>query len=187
MTTHVHQQSVAKIPFWRRHQFWRVALPTVAIASAVVAGILVLNAFVGSNGVKQAKHWGVNYPTPKPPPTVKFTAAERAVVKKFVITAVARKNLDQAYAISGPGVREGMSLKQFMTGNIAVVPYVVDDTTIARMAIDQSYATSAQVEVYLSTAHQRGRIFFVDLVKKHGKWFVNAWVPRGSPLIPNHQ
>jgi hypothetical protein len=183
-STRAHQPSVARKPPWRRQQFWRTALPILALACAAVAGVLVYNAFVGTGGVAE-KSFGTTYPVPPKPKTVKFTAAERAVARTFIQTAVARKNLEKAYAISGPGVREGMTLKQFKTGNIAVVPYLVNDGTSARMAIDQSYATSAQIEVFLDTAGQRGRIFFMDLIKKGGKWYVNAWSPRGSPRIPN--
>jgi hypothetical protein len=184
-TTRAHEQSIAHKPLWKRQQFWRAVLPVVAVACAALAGILVYNAFVGSNGVKE-KSFGTTYPVPPKPKTVKFTDAERAVARKFLRTAVARKDLDQAYAISGPGIRQGMTKKEFMKGTIAVVPYVVNDGTVARMAIDQSYATSAQIEVFLDTKGQRGRIFFMDLIKaKDGKWYVNAWSPRGSPRIPS--
>jgi hypothetical protein len=176
---------MARKPPWKRQQFWRAVLPVLAVACAVVAGLLVYNAFVGSNGVKD-KSFGVTYPEPVKPKTVKFSDAERAVAKKFVLTAVARKNLDQAYAISGPGVRQGMTLKEFMKGTIPVVPYLVNDKTTARLAIGQSYADSAQIQVFMDTPHQRGRIFFMDLIKtKNGKWLVNAWSPRGSVRIPN--
>jgi len=89
-----------------------------------------------------------------------------------------------AYRISGPGVREGMTLKQFLTGNIAVVPYKITKKTSASMKIDKSYATSAQLELYLVTPGHPGRDFFVDMVKKNGKWYVDGWVPRGTPPIP---
>lgn len=184
MSSLSHQPSIARKPPWKRRQFWRTLLPIVSLACAAVAGLLVYNAFVGSNGVAE-KSFGTTYPTPKPLPTVKFSPEARAVAKKFVVTAVARKNLAQAYAISGPGVREGMTLKQFLTGNIAVVPYLVNDSTIARIAVDESHTTSARLEVFLDTRNQHGRIFFMDLIKKHGQWLVNAWSPRASARIPN--
>jgi hypothetical protein len=184
-STRAHEPSIAHKPFWKRNQFWRAVLPVAALACAALAGLLVYNAFVGTKGVAE-KSFGTTYPVPPKPKTVKFTDAERAVARKFIQTAVARKNLDQAYAISGPGVRQGQTLKEFMKGTIAVVPYLVNDGTIARLAIDQSYANSAQIEVFMDTKGQRGRIFFMDLIKaKDGKWYVNAWSPRGSPRIPN--
>jgi hypothetical protein len=184
-STRAHEPSIARKPLWKRQQFWRTVLPIAALVCAALAGVLVYNAFVGSNGVKE-KSFGTTYPVPPKPKTVKFTAAERAVARKFLKTAVARQHLDQAYAISGPGVRQGMTKEQFMQGTIPVVPYLVNDGTDARMAIDESYATSAQIEVFLDTKGQRGRIFFMDLIKaKDGKWYVNAWSPRGSPKIPS--
>ena len=177
--------SVSRTPFWRRQGFWRVALPVAAALAVVLALLVILQVSVGSNGTPNAvTGWGVTYPTPKPPKTVKLDPAAQRVMSKFVRTAVARKNLDAAYMISGPHVREGMTLKQFLTGNIAVVPYKVTSKTSAQLKVDKSYATSAQLEVYLATPGHRGRDFYVDLIKKNGKWFVDGWVPRGTPPIP---
>jgi phage tail tape-measure protein len=177
--------SVATTPFWRREQVWRVVLPVAAAAAVVAALLIVLDYSYGSNGVPNAAAgWGTTYATPKPPKTVKLEHQAQVIATKFVRTAVARKNLDVAYQISGPHVREGMTLKQFMTGAIPVVPYKVTSKTTASMKIDKSYATTAQVELYLATPGHRGRDFYVDLVKKNGKWFVDGWVPRGTPPIP---
>jgi hypothetical protein len=173
------QVSVSRTPFWRRQGFWRIALPIAAALAVIGAILVIIQVSVGSDGTPNAAAgWGVTYATAKPPKTVKFDPAAQAVATKFVNTAVARKNLDVAYRISGPGVREGMTLKQFLTGNIAVVPYKVTSKTSAHMKIDKSYATRAQVELYLVTPGYAGRDFYVDLVKKNG------WVPRGTPPIP---
>jgi hypothetical protein len=180
--------SISRTPLWRRQQFWRIVLPTLAVACAVGAAVLVYNAFVGSSGVSQSKTgWGVTYPEPKKPKTVPLAPEAKAVARRFVQTAVARKNLREAYAFSGPAIREGMTLKQWLTGNIAVVPYTVNDATSARMAVDESYAKSAKLELLLDTPKHKPALFFMDLVKKKGKWFVNSWVPRASIPIPKNQ
>jgi hypothetical protein len=187
MSMRADHASIAQRPLWRRQQFWRIVLPTVAVGAAIVAGLLVYNAFVGSSGITEAKHWYVTYPTPPTPKTVKLSPATTAVARTFVQTAVARKNLAAAYAISGPGIREGMSLTKFKTGNIPVVPYLVTAETGARIAVDESYKTSALLEVYMSTPHQRDRLFFMSLIKRKGAWFVDSWVPRASISIPSTQ
>jgi len=175
-------------PFWRRSGFWRIALPIGAALAVIVALLVILQVTVGSNGSPNAAAgWGVTYPAAKPPKTVKLDPEAQRVATRFVRTAVARKNLDVAYRISGPGVREGMTLKQFLTGNIAVVPYKITKKTSASMKIDKSYATSAQLELYLVTPGHPGRDFFVDMVKKNGKWYVDGWGPRGTPPIPTDQ
>ena len=149
--------SVARTPFWRRQQFWRVALPVAAALAVIGALLVILQVSVGSNGTPNAvTGWGVTYPTPKPPKTVKLDPAAQRIATKFVETAVARKNLDVAYLISGPHVREGMTLKQFLTGNIAVVPYKITKKTSASMKIDKSYANRAQLELYPRHAGPQG-------------------------------
>ena len=177
--------SVARTPFWGRQQFWRIALPVAAVVAVIGAVLVILQVSNGSNGTPNAATgWGVTYPTAKPPKTVKLDPQVQRTATKFIKTAVARKDLDVAYRISGPHVREGMTLKQFLTGAIAVVPYAITSKTSASMKIDKSYANTAQLEMYLVTPGHAGRDFFVDMVKKDGKWFVDGWVPRGTPPIP---
>jgi hypothetical protein len=177
--------SAAHPPFWRRQQFWRVALPVAAALAVIGALLVILQVSVGSNGSPNAATgWGVTYPPSKPPKTVKLDPEAQRIATRFINTAVARKNLDLAYQLSGPHVREGMTLKQFLTGAIAVVPYKITPKTSASMKIDKSYATRAQLEMYLVTPGHAGGYFFVDMVKTNGKWFVDGWVPRGTPPIP---
>jgi len=184
-TTHTTRASIALKPFWRRQQFWRRALPTIAAIAVIVAGILVYNAFVGTSGISDSRTgWGVTYRTPAKQKTVKLELGAVQAMRQFVNTAVARKNLKAAYAISGPQVREGMSLAEWSRGTIAVVPYRITPATSAHMKIDHSYRNEAQFEVYLKTPGLKGHDFFVDVIKRDGKWLVNGWVPRGTPPIP---
>jgi hypothetical protein len=177
-------------PLWRRRQFWRVALPVAAVLSVLIAGLLTYNSLYGSGGVPNAKSgWGVTYPTPTKPKTVKLDAAIRPLLTRFVQTAVARKNLDIAYAISGPQIRQGMTLKQFGKGAIAVPPFAVDAKTVVHVDhIVYSYANRAQVQVTLGTPGRKvsnsPHTFFADLVKTGKGWVVNTWVPRWTPPIP---
>lgn len=174
---------------WSRWRFWRRKLPLVVVAAALAGGILAYDAVYGSNGQPESlTGWGVTYPTPTAPRTVRLDDAVRPLVRTFVSTAVARRRLAAAYAISGPQIRQGQTLRQFLQGNIAVVPFDVDSRTFVRfLRVDQSYAASAQLEVLLVTP---GRVvtnsphtFYVDLIKQHGRWYVNDWVPRWTPPI----
>jgi len=51
MSARADHISIAKTPLWRRRQFWRVALPTLAVLSVIAAGLIVFDAVDGSNGV----------------------------------------------------------------------------------------------------------------------------------------
>ncbi len=148
---------------------WRKALPWV-VGTAVVAAVVAVLVVKLSN----------------------TAPAARQVARRFVETAVARKNLAAAYALSGPAIRQGQTLKEFMTGNIAVVPYPVDAIDYAPMKIDYSYAREAQIEVALlptSKAQKQGvrpQLFIATLIKdKQNRWLVNAWVPRASTPLPD--
>jgi hypothetical protein len=161
----------------------------------LVAGIIaVLIAFVGNTG-KTLDTPLSNKPAKdvsQIPPTVKLPADAKQVAREFILTAVARKNLTRAYALSGPLIKQGMSLKEWNTGAIPVVPYPGDAIDFAPMKVDYSYPKEALVEVALLPKKGykiKPQIFFLTLVKvgkgSNAHWLVNGWVPRGSPQVPN--
>ena len=78
-------------------------------------------------------------------------AAEKIVAPAFIQTAVARKNMREAYSITGPQLIQGQSLKSFMTGNNSVIPFPVRAVSLAPMKVDYSYKNEALIEVALLT------------------------------------
>ncbi len=125
----------------------------------------------------------------------KTVALDKSIVplmKKFIATAVARKHLDQAYALVGPDIRGGLTEKQFETGNIPVIPYPAADIQHLQYTIDYSHPTQAGLEVgLLPLAGHPGerRLTFYAGLKKIGTgsaahWVVNYWSPRYHPPIP---
>jgi hypothetical protein len=161
----------------------------------LVAGIIVfLIAFVGNTGqtldtplsAKAAKD------VSKVPAAVKLPADARKVAREFILTAVARENLPRAYALSGPLIKQGMSLKEWNKGAIPVVPYPGDAIDYAPMKVDYSYPKEALVEVALLPKKGfkiKPQIFFLTLIKvgngDQAHWLVNGWVPRGGGQVPN--
>lgn len=180
--------TAARKPFWRRQQFWRVTLPSLAALAAAVSGLLVYNSIYRSNGISNAKNgWGVTYPVPTKLKTVKLDPAVRLLVQRFVHTAVARRSLAAAYALSGPEIRQGMTVRQFLSGNIAVVPYTIRDNTKITIRVDSSHVHQAQLEVFLVTPgvkEHSPHTFYADVLERGGRWYVNSWVPRWTPPIP---
>jgi hypothetical protein len=170
-------------PGWQKALPWIVAV--VVVGGAIAAGI------IWSNTGKSTATPFTNQPVKdvsKVPPTVKLTPGATQVARKFIETAVARKNLAQAYSLVTEQIRQGQSLKSWKTGNIAVIPYPVDAVKYAPMKIDFSYPNEAQIEVALLPkpgSNVRGQLFLMDLVRQDGKWLVNSWVPRASPPVPN--
>jgi hypothetical protein len=168
---------------------WRKALPWVSGVVVVAVGLGLVFVFFRNTGHSSATPLNPNVPAidvSKIPKTVKLQPGATHVARQFIETAVARKNLEQAYKISGPQIVQGQSLKEWMTGNIAVPPYPVSDVAFAPMKIDYSYPKSALIEIALlpkPKSNIKSQMFMMELDKIGGKWVVNSWVPRAAAFV----
>lgn len=123
-------------------------------------------------------------PTGKQPKRAALPEQARKVAAEFIATAVARKNLARSYALAHPDLRQGMTLKQWKTGNIPVQPYPVDR---AKFKLDYSHPNEAQIEVSLEAkagTGTRAAYFILGLKKYHRHWTVDYWGPRGGVPVP---
>jgi hypothetical protein len=172
-----------------RRPGWQKALPWVV--GVVLVGAVVAGAIVFWNTGESANTPLLNKPADdrsSVPPTVKLTPEATQVARRFIQTAVARKNLPEAYTLVTEAIRQGQSLKSWKTGNIAVIPYPADAIKYAPMKIDYSYPNDALIEIALLPkpgANVRPALFQMELVKRKGKWLVTSWTPRSSAPVPN--
>ena len=103
---------------------WRKALPWI-VAAVVVGAIVAALGWKYSNTGHSTATPLTNLPAKDVsalPPTVKLPPAATRVARKFIETAVARKHLSRAYNLVTNQIRQGQSLQEWKTGNIAVVP-----------------------------------------------------------------
>ena len=115
----------------------------------------------------------------------------RRVAGRFILTAVARENLAESYDLVHPELRQGMTMRQWLTGNIPVVYYPAKEIDAATFKVDESYKDEVILEVALlpkDASKVKPQVFFIGL-KKTGKgaaarWQVNYWVPRAAPQVP---
>jgi hypothetical protein len=177
-------------PEIRRRPGWQKALPWI-IGVIAVGGLIAVGIVWSNTGHSSATPIDFNKPAvdvSKNPPTVKLPPKATRVARAFIETAVARKNLGRAYPLVTEQIREGQSLREWLTGNIAVIPYPVDAVAYAPMKVDFSYPREAQIEIALlpkKGSRVRPALFLMDLVKRDGKWLVNAWTPRAAPPVPS--
>jgi hypothetical protein len=125
---------------------------------------------------------------PEEKPTVALDPEARQVAGRFILTAVARRSLGESYTLTHPELRQGLSLKEWETGNIPVQYYPADAIDSATFKIDESHSDEALLEVALvpkKGADVKPQIFFIGLKKEAGKWMVNYWAPRAGVSIPN--
>ncbi len=169
----------------QRRLLWLSAL----VLAAGIAGVLIV--FLRDTGHK------LNAPistTPadvvKLPKKAPLEKEARLVAGRFVLTAVQRKNLPEAWKLIGPGIRQDLTYKQWLTGNIPVVPFLAP-ISIAPIKVDFSSKNYALLEIILlpKATTVKSAIFTLELIavgkgaKRH--WVVNSWAPRSRPTIPN--
>ena len=171
----------------RRMAFW-VGL------SILVAGVAAATiAFFGNTGtaVPETKS---NKPAQlyTPRKQVPLAKEARRTAGRFLLTAVPRKNLAESYELTHPDLRQGLSKKEWLTGNIPVQYYPADNLEVATFKVDESYVDEAVIEVALLPKKGetiKPQIFYVGLkrvgVGKAAAWKVNYFAPRSPPAIPN--
>ena len=96
----------------------------------------------------------------------------RVAVGRFILTAVARQNLDEAWNLATPNIKGGLTHKQWMTGNIPVVPLGVPIDKAAITRIISSTRNEAQINVVVLPKPNKVGVqatLYVVIVKKVGR------------------
>jgi len=166
---------------------------TLVSGLILVAGVVAFAvAWVGDTGTSQETPLS-NQPAQlfTPRKQVPLDVEARKVAGRFILTAVARENLGESYDLVHPELRQGLTKKEWLTGNIPVVYYPAKEIETARFKVDESYPNEAILEVALlpkETAKIKPQVFYIGLKKagkgKAARWQVNYWVPRAAPQIP---
>ena len=168
----------------------RLLVLSSLVLAAGIAGVLIV--FLRDTGTKlNAPISTIPVDKPTLPKRDKLPAAARLVAGRFVLTAVQRKDLAAAWKLIGPGIRQDLTYREWLTGNIPVVPFLAP-ISIAPIKVDFSSKNYAILEIILLPKSRRlkSEIFSIELItvgkgaKKH--WVVNSWSPRSRPTIPNN-
>ena len=164
----------------RRLLLWAAGL--VLVAGIVAVLVEVVPNSNPSTDPSPTAHPAIVQPNPK---TVKLPLAARLVAGRFILTAVRRRHLDEAWGISGPPIRQTQTYRQWLTGSIAVTPFLAD-IRLAPMKVDYSYRNHALLEVALIPhphSKAKAEYFWIELKRVRGRWVVWTWVPRDSAAI----
>ena len=114
------------------------------------------------------------------------------VARKFMSTAVLRKNIDAAWDITNVDLKGRMTRKSWDTGNIPVIDYPANNIKSAQFVIDYSYKTQMLAEVDLVAKPGSGvrphLDWYIGLRREHnkpnGRWQVSYWEPHWRPPLP---
>ncbi len=171
----------------RRHTLFGVASALI-LAAGIIAAVV---AFAPNKNAEPERISNEPAQLPAKETKAKLPDEARQVARRFVQTAVARKNLAEAYDLVGPNIRGNLTREEWLTGDIPVIPYPIDRLDVAPFKVDYSYTDEALIEVALLPKEDAGvkpQLFSLVLKKIGAKndkhWVVDLWTPRGSPLIP---
>ena len=159
----------------------------------LIAGIVVfMVVMLGGRGGGEEELTPIPAATPAAQPA-KIDTEARVVAGKFILTAVARKDLAQSWKLVHPTMKQGFTLAQWKRGEIPVVPYPVANLKEARFKVDELTTNSVMLGVVLIPkpgAKVKAQEFDIGL-KAVGKgsgrhWLVDYWMPKWSPAIPSN-
>lgn len=172
---------------YRRKRLLLVLLVLVVAAGGIAAAIVEL-----PTGTKLDRA-SVSHPPPgqfrseQPQRSRRLSATERrqlvSSVVLFVTTAVARNHLERSWAIVDPSFRQGLTRRQWITGNIPVVPFPA--AAVGPLRIASVVGAKAMVELVLlpgRSSHLPRKTFFIELREQKWQqrpWFVSSWTPEG--------
>jgi hypothetical protein len=165
------------------------ALPWIAGAVLLVGVLAFWQTTVKTNANRETFS---NQPvrSASTPKTVPLAPAAQKVVVKFIKTAVVRKNLAEAWGISGPSIRQNLTREQWLTGSIPVVPYPNAVVNRSPVKVAWSHPNEAGLEVVLEPkagSKEKSQLFFVNVIKQdtgsRAKWVVDYWAPYSPPPV----
>lgn len=159
---------------------------------AGIAAVVIVFVFRDSSSSETATPLTPGKPTVvnPHPKQVPVPRAAKLAAGQFVLTAVQRRKLDVAWNLAGPGIRQGLTRKQWLTGNIPVVPWLGQIGT-APLKVDYSYPNEVALTIVIAPKPgTNGTPDTFKMVLKpfgkpgHKRWLVEEWVPYEPPPIP---
>ena len=115
-------------------------------------------------------------------------AAISTLLDRFVVNGIARRAPAAAYDLSTAALREGMTRKEWATGNIPVYPYSPRGTHFP-WTVSGIVGKTVRISLLLQpSSRKNGALAFnVDVVERGGRWLVDgiepvaAFTPAGQP------
>jgi hypothetical protein len=160
----------------------------------IVLGSLVTLGIVFRNTAQPEEPTMSNEPLQvyKEPIPVKLSKTDRALALntalKFVNTAVARRHVEDSYALAAPVLREGLTRSQWSRGEIPVIPYPAAE---ARVRVDYSFRNEVGLSMLLvppSTSKLNPMTFNMDMTARgtgpQRRWLVSSWTPKSVLSAP---
>jgi hypothetical protein len=168
-------------------------LPWIAAAVLLAGVVAVLVAYFGNTVPANPNEKVSNAPAQKEVSlgkSIRVPVQARQVAARFIDAGVRGHNAALAWKLSGPDIRGGESLKQWLhdwkTVGVPIQPYPASKQ--AQMLVDFARQKEIQLKFALlpaKGAKVRPQTFLMVLDKIRGRWLVNSWQSFAPPAIPS--
>ncbi|HXV03180.1 MAG TPA: hypothetical protein VFP24_06375 [Gaiellaceae bacterium] len=173
--------TVFRSPRWRKRLAW------LGAAALLVGAALMVSVRYSNSGREEPEEAAVGAPQEAQvyhePKHIRLTRAQRAKVlataANFVSHAVARQGVEQAYDLTHPMLRQGMSRAEWRGGTIPVEPFPVGE---ARWKLVYAYEDAIGLQVLLFPTAKSGlrpAVFDMELAPLGRRYLVSSWAPTG--------
>jgi hypothetical protein len=180
-----------------RHRMRPRILWTIGIAAVLAAGTAVAleTSQGGGDAAVTQTATGTATTAPAKRQVVPLRPAIARVVLRFVKTAVMRSHASRAtllegWQLTGPKLKEGTTLREWLAGTSSVVPFP-DGAIAPHLQVDRAGAKDALLELALypkSASSVRAGVFLIGLHRygagSKARWLVDYWAPHGSSSMP---
>jgi hypothetical protein len=119
----------------------------------------------------------------------KERAAITATLDRFLVDAVARKNVAAAWDLMTPAGRGGVTRAQWNRGELPVYPYPLRGTHFPGWTLDYAYPNDVALDVLVQPRNPKkdGAVAYsVELKKLHGRWLVDSLYVTAQFAPPGH-
>jgi len=169
--------------FATRRSRRRLTIVAVMVVVAVPLGYLAVH-YSSPGSPRNANGPYVSDAFYREPKHVPFTADKRravsAVLAKFISGAVSKHDLAGTWDLAGPDLRQGVSKKDWLDGQIPIVPFSASKRGQGDWSVvNYSYRNKVGLELLMFPEHKNGQLATVetDVVRGHdGRWRVNYWM-----------
>jgi hypothetical protein len=164
-----------------RGQKWLYWVSGIVFAAGVIA-IITVFATRGSS-TPAAVNPPSNPQTIAPPKDVKASSDALQTARKFLETAVVRKNVAASYDLVGPALKTGFTRKQWASGNNTVIPFPAQNAKTTAFVVKYSHPKDLLLQLVLvakphALVDKRQLQFNMELNKIRGRWLVNSFTPQ---------
>jgi hypothetical protein len=177
----------------RRLSKWLPWIAAVILAAGIIAFLIAYFGNTADTSATKDQFSSGKPVTPQVVRQVPLARGARETVGTFLLTAVARRHLERAWPLVTENIKGGLTFKQWMSGDIPVVPLNAPIAKAAITKIVYSHPRDAEINVVLvpKTPNRYGikpTLYVIDVVKRgegaKARWLVDYAQVQAAPGEP---